>query len=77
MRFYKKGKLMSRLVRLFEVLKHVGKVAYQLAFPTSMDCIHNMFHVQLLHKYINDSIHVLRVEEVELEDNLMYKELPI
>lgn len=42
--------------------------------PMSMDHIHNVFHVLLLHKYINDPTYVMRIDDVELEDNLVYKE---
>lgn len=55
------------------MLEHVGKVAYQLALLASMDHIHNMFHLLLLCKYINDLTYVLRVEKVELKDDLEYE----
>lgn len=38
----------------FKILESVDKVVYQLVLLTSMDCIHNVFYVLLLHKYIND-----------------------
>lgn len=58
----------------FEVLEHVGKVTYRLTLPASIYCIHNMFHVLLLCKYISDLTHMLKVKDVKLEDNLAYKE---
>lgn len=54
--------LIQQFVRLFKVLKGVGKVTYWLALPTSMDHIYNMFHVLLLYKYISDLTHVLRIK---------------
>lgn len=69
-RFGKKGKLTSRFVRPFKVLKHIDKVAYQLNLLASMNRINNMFYVSLLH-------HVLKVKDVRLEDNLAYKECPV
>lgn len=65
MRFYKKGKLVLRFVRPFEVLELMGKVTYWLALPMSMDHIHNMFHVSLSYKYISDPNYVLKVKDVK------------
>lgn len=76
MRYGGKGKLASRYISPFEVLQRVGKVAYKLALPPSMDKVHNVFHVSMLRKYINDPSHVLKVEEVDLEENLVYEERP-
>lgn len=43
----------------------------------SMDRVRNMFHVSLLRKFIKDPSYVLRVEEIDLSEDLSYKELPI
>lgn len=53
MRFDRNGKLGPRFIRPFEVLEWIGKVFYQFMLPTSIDCIHNVFHVLLLHKDID------------------------
>lgn len=74
MKFEQKDKLAPRFVRPFDILEHVGKVVYRLVLPVSIERIHNIFHVSLLHKYINNSSHVLRIKDVELEDSLVYKE---
>lgn len=63
-RFDRKGKLASRFVRLFEVLKCVGKVIYRLKLLASMNYIHNVFHVSLLCKYISNLTHVLSIKDV-------------
>lgn len=75
MRFGRKGKLVSRFMGPFEVLEPISKVTYQLVLPMSIDCIHNMFYISLLCKYISDPTHVFSVENVKLEDNLVYEEL--
>ena len=45
MRFGKKGKLSPRFVGPFEILKRIGKVAYELALPPTLAGVHNVFHV--------------------------------
>lgn len=41
--------------------------------PVSIDRIHNIFHMSL-HKYISGTTHELRIENVELNDSLVYKD---
>ena len=53
-RFGKKGKLSPRFVGLFEILKRIGKVTYELALQPTLAGVHNAFHVSMLRKYILD-----------------------
>lgn len=73
-RFEKKGKLFLRYIDPFEVLKRINKVAHWLVLLASMNCIHNVFHISLLYKYVGNPLHVLGRKAVELEDNLIYEE---
>ncbi|KAL8119581.1 hypothetical protein AgCh_016907 [Apium graveolens] len=75
-RFGKKGKLSPRYVGPFEILKCVGKVAYELVLPPHMEHIHNVFHVSMLKKYNPDSRHVIEYEPIELQADLLYVESP-
>ena len=77
MRFQKKGKLSPRFVGPFKILKHIGKVAYELALPPTILGVHNAFHVSMLRKYIPDPLHVLNYEPLKIKDNLTYEEVPI
>ena len=77
MRFGKKGKLSPRFVGPFEILKCIGKVAYELALPPTLAGVHNVFHVSLLRKYILDPTHVLNYEPLKIKGNLTYEEIPI
>lgn len=54
MRFERKGKLGPRCIDLYEIVECVGKVSYRLPLPVSINYIHDLFHVSLLHKYISD-----------------------
>ena len=77
MRFGKKGKLSPRYIGPFEVLDRVGHVAYRLALPAELEGVHPVFHVSMLRKYLPDPTHVIQPQEVQLEENLTYEEVPI
>ncbi|GJW03984.1 putative reverse transcriptase domain-containing protein [Tanacetum coccineum] len=49
-RFGKKGKLAPRYVGPFEIVEHVGPVAYRLKLPQELSCVHDTFHVSNLKK---------------------------
>ena len=58
-RFGKQGKLSPRYIGPFEVLERVGTVAYQLALPSSLSSVHEVFHVTMLRKYTLDPTHIV------------------
>ncbi|XP_022158211.1 uncharacterized protein LOC111024747 [Momordica charantia] len=75
--FDKKGKLSPRYIGPFEILEHVGPVAYKLALPPSLAAVHNVFHVSILRKYVYDPLHVLDPEPLPLDGTLYYEEVPV
>ena len=77
MRFGKNGKLSPRFVGLFEILKRIRKVAYELALSPTLAGVHNVFHFSMLRKYIPDPSHVLNYEPHKIKDNLTYEEILI
>ena len=76
-RFGKKGKLSPRYIGPFEILKKVGRVAYELALPPQMQHIHNVFHISMLRKYNADASHVIEYEPLEIQPDLSYVEQPV
>jgi hypothetical protein len=42
----------------FEILERIGHVTYMITLHASL-CVHNVFHVSLLKKYVLDSNHVI------------------
>ena len=66
-----------RFVGPFEILKRIGKVAYELALLPTLAGVHNVFHVSMLRKYMLDPSHVLNYEPLKIKDNLTYEEVPI
>jgi len=76
-RFGSRGKLTPRFIGPFEILERVGEVAYRLALPSSLDGVHEVFHVSQLRKYVRDDSHVLDHSELELRPNMTYTERPM
>jgi hypothetical protein len=48
LRFGMKGKLASRFIGPFEILKCIEPVAYEINLPSQLAKVHNVFHVSLL-----------------------------
>ncbi|KAJ8766766.1 hypothetical protein K2173_007833 [Erythroxylum novogranatense] len=76
-RFGKRGKLNPRYIGPFEILERVGNVSYQLALPPHLSCVHPVFHISMLRKYIPDPSHILQIPEVNIAKNLSYEETPV
>ncbi|XP_020989619.1 uncharacterized protein LOC110276847 [Arachis duranensis] len=74
-RALKVRKLSPRYLGPFQILRRIGKSAYQLALPPNLTRLHNVFHVSQLRKYQHDPSHVLQQEDVTLKDDLTF-ELP-
>lgn len=77
MRFCKKGKLTTRYVGIYEILKRVQKVAYELKLPNELTVVHMMFHVSMLKKCIGDPVSVIPLEVIWLSKKLSYEDVPI
>ncbi|XP_039068143.1 secretory carrier-associated membrane protein 3-like [Hibiscus syriacus] len=60
--FGRKGKLSPCFIGTYEVLERVGPVAYRLALPPELECIHNVFHVFMLRRYCFNPLYVIPLE---------------
>ncbi|XP_074290622.1 uncharacterized protein LOC141617337 [Silene latifolia] len=76
MSFGKRGKLSQKFIGLYEILDRVGYVAYRLAWPPSLDLVHNVFQVSQLPKYVSDPYYVLEVENIQQDKGLTYAKVP-
>ncbi|XP_062100070.1 uncharacterized protein LOC133805940 [Humulus lupulus] len=74
MRFGQKGKLSPRFIGSFDILERIGEVAYQIALPPALSQVHDVFHVSLLRKYVNDPTHVLSYKQLSVDPQLAYEE---
>ncbi|CAA0817652.1 Unknown protein, partial [Striga hermonthica] len=74
--FGKKGKLRPRYIRPFEILDRVGDLAYRLALPPDLSGVHDVFHVSMLQRYVHNPDHVVNFDELQVERDLTYEEVP-
>jgi hypothetical protein len=70
------SKLEAHYCGSFEIMERIGPVAYMLSLPTSM-CIHNVFHVSLLKKYVHDANHVIDWNVIQVEQEGDFQMQPI
>nr|GEW66092.1 putative reverse transcriptase domain-containing protein [Tanacetum cinerariifolium] len=75
--FGKQGKLNTRYVKPFKVLKKVGAVAYKLELPQELSRVHNTFHVSNLKKCYSDDPLVVPLEGLQVDDKLHFMEEPV
>ena len=76
-RFGKRGKLLSRFIRPFEILKRVGIVAYRLALPPNLSGVHEVFHVSMLYKCTPDLAHIVDWGEIDVDTDGTFEEAPV
>ncbi|XP_070036662.1 uncharacterized protein [Nicotiana tomentosiformis] len=77
MRFGKKGKLSPSYVGPYRIIQRIGKVAYRLELPPEMSLVHPVFHVSMLKKVVGDLSLIISVETIEVNEELMYEEIPV
>ena len=75
--FGNKGKLAPRYIEPFEVIKVVGKAAYQLQLPAQLFEVHDIFHVSMLRECLSNATPVINLEDVEVQDGATYEEQPV
>ena len=77
MQFGKKGKLSPKLIGPYPILERIGEVTYRLELLAGLDKIRNVFHVSQLRRHIRDSIHILDIETIELDESMTFEETSV
>ncbi|XP_039055761.1 uncharacterized protein LOC120198516 [Hibiscus syriacus] len=77
LRFGRKGKISPRFIGPYEIVKRVGPVTYQLAFPPELEKIHDVFHVSMLRRYRFNPSYIVAPEEIEVQPDLTCEEEPV
>ena len=76
-RFNTKGKLSPRYVGPFKIINRRGEVAYQLELPEQLSGVHDVFHVSQLKKCLRVPEEQLPLDELDIQEDLSYKEYPV
>ena len=77
MRFGRKGKLSPRYIGPYQIVRRIGKVAYELDLPSDLEAVHPVFHVSMLRKCIGDPSRVFPVDDIQVTEELSYEEKPV
>ena len=65
-------KLSPHFLGLFQILKRVGSVAYQMALPPSLSNLHDVFRMSQLRKHHSDPSQRLDPESIQLKEELTF-----
>ncbi|WMV24882.1 hypothetical protein MTR67_018267, partial [Solanum verrucosum] len=77
MRFAKKGKLSPRYVGHYQILKRIGKVAYELDLPNELALVHPIYHVSMIKKCIGHPVTIIPFEGLRVAESLSYEEITV
>jgi len=70
-------KLTPKFVGPYQILKRVGPVAYQIALPPHLSRLHDVFHVSQLRKYVYDPSHIIKMDDIPIQENLTFEVQPV
>ncbi|WMV08648.1 hypothetical protein MTR67_002033 [Solanum verrucosum] len=71
------GKLSTRYVVPYQILRRNGKVATELELPSELALVHPVFHVSLVKKSVGDATSIVPLEGLGVKENLSYEEIPV
>ena len=72
LRFGEKGKLALKYVGPFKIKSRISDVAYKLQLPPELSGVHDVFHVSMLKKYVEDPAHVLHYQPLDIQPDASY-----
>ena len=66
-----------RYVGPFTILAKRGDLSYQLELPSNFPDVHDVFHVSQLRRCFKDPIRGVDLENLDLQEDLTYREHPV
>ncbi|KAK4729661.1 hypothetical protein R3W88_022649 [Solanum pinnatisectum] len=61
----------------YQILKRIGKFAYELDLPNELAPVHPMFNVSMLKKCIGDPVSIIPLEGLGVDESLSYEEVSV
>ena len=55
----------------------IGQVAYKLQLTLELSNIHLVFHVSNLKKFLSDETHIVPLDEIEVNESLLFVKEPV
>ena len=74
--FGRRGKPSPRFIGPCEILEIVEPIAYRLALPLELAKIHDVFHVSMLRRYHFDTLHILPIQDIQVQEDFTFDEEP-
>ncbi|GJS05939.1 hypothetical protein Tco_0362735 [Tanacetum coccineum] len=71
-RFGKKGKLVPKCVKPFEILERIGPVVYRLILPEELSGVHDTFHLSNLKKCLTDASLHMPLDEIKIDKTFCF-----
>ena len=75
-RAIKVKKLCPNFLGPFQIMRHVGSVAYQIALPSNLLKLHDVFNVSQLRTYHSNPSHLRESKSVQLREDLTFNLRP-
>ncbi|WMV30693.1 hypothetical protein MTR67_024078, partial [Solanum verrucosum] len=63
--------------RPYQILWHIGKVAYEFNLTNDLASVHQVFNVSLLKKSVGDPTSIVTLESLRIKESLSYKEVSV
>jgi len=76
-RTIKSKKLTPKFTGLYQILRRIGPMAYEIAFPPPLANIHNIFHVSQLRKGTPHPSHILESDLIQVKEIFLVEMKPI
>ena len=69
-------KLSPKFGGFYQILRKIRLVAYEIALPSQLANLHNVFHSSRLRNYVSDPSRVLEMNKAQIKDNFSFEAQP-
>ncbi|WMV29727.1 hypothetical protein MTR67_023112, partial [Solanum verrucosum] len=76
-RYNEFGKFSPHFVGPYEILRCVGKVAYELGLTNELASVYSVFHISRIKMFVGDLIFIGSSNGLRVNENIYYEEVPV